>query len=209
MDITYCLRVYLIFSESQESWHTMLHAKCNTWWDYPQCLFMIMYGRLLCNNSMMVQGKLTDWCKLVADSSFSIAAIHAWNCELCEAKMYHAQQDHQPATANVQYNFLPHNSRQLYKKYARLHGIDISQGHWSATLMPGLIQNTLTLSLSNNCYSVRWLWDLSLGQPLVFPPKSYLGLGFSLYSYPHHLTTRLWDSGWQGAKGHNSGWHDS
>ena len=41
--------------------------------------------------------------------------------------MYHAQQDHQPATANVQYNFLPHDSCQLYKKYARLHSIDISR----------------------------------------------------------------------------------
>ncbi|KAF8518308.1 hypothetical protein JB92DRAFT_3082453 [Gautieria morchelliformis] len=52
----------------------------------------------------------------------SIAGILARNRDLCHAKLYAGQKQHDPSTANIRYEFLAHDSHRLYKKYARLHG---------------------------------------------------------------------------------------
>ncbi|KAF8510446.1 hypothetical protein JB92DRAFT_3144395 [Gautieria morchelliformis] len=56
----------------------------------------------------------------------SIAGILARNRNLCHAKLYAGQKQHDPSTANIRYEFLAHDSHRLYKKYARLHGINTS-----------------------------------------------------------------------------------
>lgn len=62
------------------------------------------------------------------DSTYnSIAAIQARNRELCAAKLYHDQQNYNPATANVRYTLLPQDSTRLYRKHARIQGVDMQK----------------------------------------------------------------------------------
>jgi hypothetical protein len=53
----------------------------------------------------------------------SIAAIQKRNDELCQAKFYTGQKHMDPTKANLRYQFLPHDTHRLYKKYAQLHGV--------------------------------------------------------------------------------------
>ncbi|KAF8521299.1 hypothetical protein JB92DRAFT_3094470, partial [Gautieria morchelliformis] len=57
----------------------------------------------------------------------SITSIQARNVELCHAKMYSDQATHDPRTMNVRYEILPSDSCRLYRKYSRMHGIDVSE----------------------------------------------------------------------------------
>ncbi|KAF8504060.1 hypothetical protein JB92DRAFT_2969083 [Gautieria morchelliformis] len=58
---------------------------------------------------------------------FSITSIQARNVELCHAKLYSDQATHDPRTMNVRYEILPSDSCRLYRKYSRMHGIDVSE----------------------------------------------------------------------------------
>ena len=56
----------------------------------------------------------------------SIAGIQERNRELCRGKLYHGQKQLDPTKANVRYEFLPHDTHRLYKKYARMNGINLN-----------------------------------------------------------------------------------
>jgi hypothetical protein len=59
------------------------------------------------------------------DANNSIAGIQERNRELCGAKLYHGQKQLDRPKANVRYEFLPHDTHRLYKKYARINGINL------------------------------------------------------------------------------------
>lgn len=58
----------------------------------------------------------------------SITAIQTRNKELCRARLYSGQaSEYDPDTSNVRYEFLASDSSQLYRKYSKMHGIDVAQ----------------------------------------------------------------------------------
>ena len=59
--------------------------------------------------------------------SFRITAIQKRNCEMIEQKAYRGMCGLEPETTNVQYNLLPSDNSTLYRKFSRLHGVDVRQ----------------------------------------------------------------------------------
>ncbi|KAF8579840.1 hypothetical protein K439DRAFT_1648372 [Ramaria rubella] len=57
----------------------------------------------------------------------SITAIQNRNLELSRARLYHGQTTADPQTANVRYDFLPSDSTRLYRKFSKIHGIDVAR----------------------------------------------------------------------------------
>ena len=60
-------------------------------------------------------------------SNYSISAIQERNLELLQAKLYQGQDNYDPTTANVRYEFLPSDSSSLYKRLSRHYGINVQE----------------------------------------------------------------------------------
>ncbi|KAJ7501990.1 hypothetical protein B0H11DRAFT_1799451, partial [Mycena galericulata] len=59
-------------------------------------------------------------------SGASITSIQMKNIDMLREKKYHDMDSYHPETANVRYNFLPTDSRHLYRLYNRTNGIDVT-----------------------------------------------------------------------------------